>query len=53
MIRLLLLLLALALLPLPTLAEAPFTFGDDITGVYIWLYTSLVSGRRPSWSTPS
>ena len=36
MIRLLLLLLALALLPLPTLAEAPFTFGDDITGVYIW-----------------
>lgn len=36
MIRLLLLLLSLALLPLPTLAEAPFTFGDDITGVYTW-----------------
>ena len=36
MIRLLLLLLSLALLPLPALAEAPFTFGDDITGVYTW-----------------
>ena len=36
MIRLLLLLLTLALLPLPTLAEAPFTFADDITGMYTW-----------------
>lgn len=36
MIRLLLLLLTLALLPLPAMAEAPFTFADDITGVYTW-----------------
>ena len=36
MIRLLLLLLALTLAPLPSLAEAPLTFADDITGVYTW-----------------
>ena len=36
MIRLLTLLLALMLAPLPSLAEAPLTFGDDITGTYIW-----------------
>lgn len=36
MIRLLLLLLTLALLPLPAMAEAPFTFADDITGMYTW-----------------
>lgn len=36
MIRLLLLLLALTLASLPSLAEAPLTFADDITGVYTW-----------------
>lgn len=36
MTRLLILLLALTMLPLPSLAEAPLTFGEDITGVYFW-----------------
>lgn len=36
MYRLLILLLTLTLLPLSGMAEAPFTFADDLTGAYIW-----------------
>lgn len=36
MFRMLILLLALTLAPFTGLAEAPFTFAEDLTGVYTW-----------------
>ncbi len=36
MFRMLILLLALSLLPITGVAEMPFTFAEDLTGVYTW-----------------